>query len=401
MMKSILVIGGGELGINQIKWAKEVGFHVIVTDYNPEAPGFNAADLGVQIAGDDIRGLIAFVLQNARKYNIVAVYCGNDFGLLSVAAVSQVLKIPCLPLYVVVRSMDKMLMKGVWEKAKITTPLAREVSSFMELESAAEGFEFPLIVKPLDSSGSEGVSRAESKRRLKPAFDEACRFSKDSRVIVEQFIQGFACDVNGLFHNGKFYRCGMIDRFFTPSPYCVPLGTLSPTTLSEKSQDQVFSLFENAARALNIDFGPVKGDIILTDDGPYIIEFSPRFHGDIDISHTIPLSTGINPVKAFLRILCGGKDISKDIEESKSRVAGYRTVMAEAGKIIRVIGDKDVMKIPGVERVLLRKSEGTIINEYRNNTDVPAYIIASAESQPALEDVFQKAMQVIKFEVRK
>lgn len=399
-MKSILIIGGGELGINQIKWAKEVGFHVIVTDYNPDAPGLKAADLGVQIAGDDTRGLIAFALQNAEKYNIVAVYCGNDFGLLSVAAVSQVLKIPCLPLDVVVKSMDKMLMKGVWEKANITTPLAREVSSFIELESAAEGFDFPVIVKPLDSSGSQGVSRAENKSELKPAFDEACRFSKDKRVLVEQFIQGFGCDVNGLFYEGRFYRCGMIDRFFTPPPYCVPMGTLSPTTLSEQIQDQVFSLFENAVRALNIDFGPVKGDIILTDDGPYIIEISPRFHGDIDISHTIPLSTGINPVKALFKILYGEKDIANEIEKSQNRVAGYRTVMAEAGKIIRVVGDKDVMKIPGVEKVLLRKPEGAVINEYRNNTDVPAYIIASAESEQALEDVFHQALQVIKFEVR-
>lgn len=400
-MKSILIIGGGELGINQVKWAKEVGFHVIVTDYNPEAPGFKAADLGIQIAGDDIRGLIAFALQNTEKYNIVAVYCGNDFGLLSVAAVSQVLKIPCLSLEVVVTSMDKVLMKNVWEKANVTTPLSREIYSFSDLQSTAKSFGFPVIVKPLDSSGSRGVSRAENQAGLKPAFDEACRFSKNNRVIVEQFIQGFGCDVNGLFVKDKFYRCGMIDRFFTPPPFCVPLGTLSPTTLSENIQDQVFTLFENAVRALNIDFGPVKGDIILTDNGPYVIEISPRFHGDIDISNTIPLSTGVNPVKAFFKVLYGEKDITEDIKKSQNRVAGYRTVVADAGKIVKVIGEQEVQKIPGVESVLLRKSEGAVIHNLRNNTDVPAYIIASAENQQALEDVFKEALQTIKFEVEK
>ena len=73
-MKSILIIGGGELGLNQIKWAKEVGFNVIVTDKNPNAPGLAAADLGLTIDAIDVASLAAFALANQSKYNISAVY---------------------------------------------------------------------------------------------------------------------------------------------------------------------------------------------------------------------------------------------------------------------------------------------------------------------------------------
>lgn len=92
--KSILIIGGGEIGLNQIRIAKKIGFNVIVTDINPDAPGLKEADVSVNISGTDIKALVIFALENKEKYNISAVYCGNDFGLLSVECIKQVLGLP-------------------------------------------------------------------------------------------------------------------------------------------------------------------------------------------------------------------------------------------------------------------------------------------------------------------
>ena len=164
--KSILIIGGGEIGLNQIKIAKNIGFNVIVTDINPDAPGLKEADISANISGTDIMGLVTFALENKEKYNISAVYCGNDFGLLSVECIKQVLNLPHNSIESVIRCINKKLMKDCWIRDGIPTPEGDLITSLDEAKIAIKKLEYPVIVKPTDSSGSRGVSLVKSEDLL-------------------------------------------------------------------------------------------------------------------------------------------------------------------------------------------------------------------------------------------
>ena len=69
-MKSLLFLGGGQLGLPAVKWAKEIGFNVIINDRNKHAPGFEFADVKLYYDSTDVRELSTWVLKWQNDYNI-------------------------------------------------------------------------------------------------------------------------------------------------------------------------------------------------------------------------------------------------------------------------------------------------------------------------------------------
>ena len=92
-MKSILMIGIGEIGLNQIRWASDAGFHTIVTDRVENAPSFEIADEHIIADGGDVTKIISELSSNYGDRNISAVYTGNDFGIISASVISVSLSI--------------------------------------------------------------------------------------------------------------------------------------------------------------------------------------------------------------------------------------------------------------------------------------------------------------------
>ena len=94
MKKSILFLGGGPLAIPIFKWAKEIGFNLIVNDQNPDAPGLKYADTIIHFDSTDVRRLSNWVLINNSKHNIQYCHCGSDFGLLTSTVIHHILDLP-------------------------------------------------------------------------------------------------------------------------------------------------------------------------------------------------------------------------------------------------------------------------------------------------------------------
>ena len=77
-----------------------------------------------------------------------------------------------------------------------------------------EKIEFPVIVKPVDSSGSRGISVCRNKEELKRAGLKALRYSASKRLIIEQYIEGDEITVNYIIENGTAMLTSIHDRYF-------------------------------------------------------------------------------------------------------------------------------------------------------------------------------------------
>ncbi len=398
-MKSILVIGGGELGLNQVKWAKEVGFHVIVTDKNPNAPGLADADLGLTIDATDVASLAAFALANQAKFNIRAIYCGNDFGLVSVAVVSHVLKLPGNPVEAILRSLDKKLMKTRWLEDNISTPKGILVESLNHARTAINELGLPAVVKPSNSSGSRGVLIIESADTLESNYAEATRHSTTNQVLLEQFIAGTHHDVNGLFWGGKFYGCGVMDRYFSQFPYCVAIAGYDPSILSPEVKEKLYALLEKAVRSLGITFGPVKGDFIITAEGKIcLFEVSARFHGDVFTSYTSPRSTKVNPIKVYMKTLYENKFSAEDLACSDNLLSAWQVLKVPVGRVKEINGLQEAEQVAGIDKVIFRVNEGDKIKHMQNNSDVPGFVWASGRSRHEIDNSYEAFYKKFKVE---
>lgn len=396
--KSILIIGGGEIGLNQIRIAKKIGFNVIVTDINPDAPGLKEADVSVNISGTDIKALVIFALENKEKYNISAVYCGNDFGLFSVECIKQVLDLPHNSIETAIRCINKKLMKDCWIRDGIPTPEGYLVKSLNDAKISIKKLGLPVIVKPVDSCGSQGISLVENKKHLSYAIQEAFKNSNFKFILIEKFIDGTHHDVNGVFFNKKFYKCGIFDRYFTPFPYCVPINGFYPSALPIKTINKIYKITENAAKSIGIENGPVKSDIVLFENDIYIYEISNRFHGDVSTSHLYTFCQTVTPIELCIESLYQQKE-RRNIEiPIPNNICGWYVLNLKLGKIKEIKGLDKVRDIKGVRKILFNKKIGDTINVLKDNTNVPGFVWISGKTRKDIDEKYNKVMEAIMIE---
>ena len=298
MKSAILIIGGAELGLHQIKAARQAGFSVLVTDRNSGAPGLALADSAGVIDATNHNELETFLSAHKSRYDIRGVYCGNDFGVRAVEHAKQLLDLPHNSFEAAARCTDKRLMKESFERAGIRSPRGYFAAS----ADARPKLPFPLIVKPVEGSGSRGISVVQNATGWGAALTEAFAHTTTG-VLVEEYLDGTHHDINGFFFKNSFYPCGVMDRFFTPLPYCVPTKGYYPSSLTDGQQAECYRLLEEAARALGITEGPVKGDLVKTGNTIYIYEASARFHGDVSTSHLYSLRGEISPFERYFATL--------------------------------------------------------------------------------------------------
>lgn len=394
--KAIIIIGGSYLQLPQIRWARELGLHVIVTDKNPEVPGREMANRFVRVDGTDIDGFIKLASEVNRAYQLIGVYASSDFGLATVAAVSQALGLPGCPPGGIEKALNKSKAREIWLTNGLSVPRGVKVHSQAAAVEAILEIGLPAIVKPVNGSGSRGVRSINNRSDLREAFAEAQSVSDE--VLVEELIGGRHIDVNGLIIGGTFYGCGISERFFSTRPFHYPLWGYQEAELSDEQKSKTYQLVDRAARCLGIELGPVKADVILTKAGPFLIELSPRFHGDIGTSFVTPLATGMSPIQAYFAFLAGEEDFSDFLQPDFSQLAGWMALFpTDHGRLSAIEGLDKVKAMKDIAHVFIKACPGQKVNQPKDNTSLYGFIVARGENRKQLNTLLKTAAENLEF----
>ena len=364
--KSVLIVSAGIMQIPAIQKAKELGFHVIATDKNPEAPGFEFSDYFAVIDSKDIDGHINFVGKHQNLFNICGVFAASDVAV-TVAAIANYLNLPSISNEVAIRSHNKALMKQKWIEDGIPTPLGFEIKNINQIKNIIDKLNFPLIVKPVDNAASRGSKRIDNLNELDNAVTIALNFSRTGTAIIEEYVTGYEQSVETIIFEGKHYHVGMADREFGFHPYHIETAHVDPSQLPLEQQEKIYEVVDAAAKSLGINFGPAKADMIWTDKGPMILEMTARLSGGFHSQYTTPMSTGQDPIKAVLELCVGNNLNTKYLEKTKSNVVICSGVFPKPGKIIRIDGLDKLHSVTGFEKIILNKNIGNHIYEYIDN----------------------------------
>lgn len=400
-MKSIIIVGAGIMQIPAIRTAKEMGLNVIATDRNPSSDGFKYADVPLIMDTKDIQGHIKFAIENKEKYNIVGAFAGADVAI-TVAGITNALNLPGISMDVAIRSNNKSLMKKKWLEDGVPTPRSKEISSVEDAILFISEFNgFPVMVKAVDSAASRGSRMVENVNDLEEAISEAKKNSSTKTALIEEFVEGEEQSVETIVYKGIHNRCGIADRHFGFKPYPIEIGHTNPTRLPNYIQAKIYEVVEDAAKSLGINFGPAKADIILTDDGPKILEMPARLSGGFHSQYTTPLATGMNPIRAVLNLSIGNPIPVKDITTKWNKVSVCKAIFPEPGKIVTIEGIEKAKRIKGIEQIFLLVKEGDIIPEYKNCANRICYIITVGDTYEEANEKFEIASQIISIKTKK
>lgn len=300
-MKKIAVIGANEPMIPFYKQAKALGYHIIGIAYEKGAVcqkycnkfypiSFTEKDKVLEICrAEKIDGITSFCLESALP---TVIYVAQTLGLVSNAT-------ECLK-----RLANKYTMREVLNDADISNPKYALVSKIEDLDSV--NIPFPCIVKPVDSGGSQGVTKVENFNEMKDAFTRAMEYSREHHAIIEQFIDGREFSVEYLTHNGKHFNLQITDKVTSGAPYFVELQHHQPANISRNVRQRIRKLVESALTALAVTNSPSHTEVKLNAKGDlYIIETGARLGGDYITSDLTRLSTDYDLVKGTLELITG------------------------------------------------------------------------------------------------
>lgn len=249
-----------------------------------------------------------------------------------------------------------------------------DTSSYMIKDS----MKFPVIVKPVDRSGSRGVSKIDNEADLDEAIKKAKSISLSSQVIVEEFIEGREFSVEMISFEGKHFPLVITDKVTTGAPYFVEIEHHQPAGLSEDEREEMYALVIRALDALKIRNGASHSELLLDSSGMmHIVEVAGRMGGDLIGSDLVYLSTGFDFLRAVIEVALGtfgGVDYSL----FSSFFSGVYYVLPKAGKIVG-IEDRSAEYCNVVKSVPILK-QGDIVDKVQDGAEKRAGVIVYKSS---------------------
>lgn len=399
------VIGGGEMQIPVIEEARSLGFKVICSDLNPNCICAPHADIFFPIDIFDIDAHIRKALEISKTLRIAGVLAAGIDAPETMASLAQVLGLPGVPPEIARLVHNKADFRHRMEELGFPVPRYADFGEDQlgEVAALAQHIGYPLVLKNTDSSGSRGtrIFYRPDDEALRIAAAEAIRVSRSKRALMESFWEGPEQTIETLFDvNGNFHPCFITDRLFDKrAGYALETALRHPTTLDEDIQAEMYRMAYEVARAIGIQIGAAKYDCILTPQGPRIIEMTVRLSGGFDCQYLVPAATGKNVIRAAV-LTALGKSFSPELLQAKyHRVAVSRSLWPRPGRIRAVWGLEDARRIPGVQKIVMRKSVGDLIEPYTDCTKRACFVIAAADTQAAVDDVVAQVERTLIIDV--
>lgn len=279
--KRLLILGASPFQVPLILRAKETGAFVITTDFLPGNPGHKLSDEAHHVSTTDSTG----ILELAREKRVDGVLTfASDPALPAVAFASNKLglKGPSI------QATDTLCCKDNFRTMlrELGLPVPR-FSVIQEGQRLPDSWVIgrPLLVKPVDSSGSRGITFLRSSRvEITQAIARATEHSRVRRCIVEEYIEGDQVHGDAYLRGGKIKHHYLGDHsFFTGTGNLIPVSTTWPSRYSGHAvMQEVIRQVETACRGAGYHEGPLNIEARITPEGQvYLIEVSPRNGGNL------------------------------------------------------------------------------------------------------------------------
>lgn len=380
-MKRLLMLGGSMQQIPIIKMAKEMGHYVITCDYTPENPGHLLADEYYNVSTTDLNG----VLRLARKLNIDGIIAyASDPAAPTAAYVAEKLGLPGNPYNSVKLCTEKDLFRAFLKENGFNCPKAKGYTNYEDAMKDIHQFRFPIMVKPVDSSGSKGVVKVYCAEELKDAVNEALSYSRGKRFIIEEFIvkKGYQVSGDGFSYNGKLVFTSYGNELYSGAGGTreyVALGEFWPSLLTEEQKKKIDDELQRLITALGMKTCAYNIEVILDEnDTPFVLELGPR-NGGSYIPQLIKYATGVDLVKYTILGALGEDCSDLEMKETVGVWSNYM-IMSHASGSFNGIWFEDSFKKNNLLEVHCTYKEGDAVRPYKNTTDSMGTILFTADS---------------------
>ena len=321
-MPKLAIIGASYLQLPLIQKAKQRGIETHVFAWRCDDVGEKEADYFYPISIIE-KEQILDKCQEIRVDGICSI--ASDLAVITVNYVAEKMNLVGNSIACAAVSTDKHLMRQCFKKNGDPSPMSLLVKSMDDLENVC--LEYPIIVKPLDRSGSRGVTMLMNSDGLEEAIENAKGQGFKKYALIEEFVHGNEYSVEFISWKGNHHYITTTKKYTSGEPNFIETAHLEPSGLDLDTERRVVKVIYHALTSLGIKNGASHSEVKISDKGEIsIIEIGGRMGGDCIGSNLVKLSTGFDFVNAVIDVALG---IEPKVVKNKQASAAVRFIFTK------------------------------------------------------------------------
>lgn len=396
-MKKILLLGGSAQQVIAIETAKHLGYYTILCDYLPDNPGQYEADQFYLISTTAKDA----VLEIAQKEKIEGVLAyASDPAAPTAAYVAEKMELPGNPLKSVEILCNKDRFRKFLLENGFSVPNAKGYSLAIDAVKEKDGFEYPIIIKPVDSSGSKGATVLYTEDGLSEALNFAFSFSRSHRIIIEHYIEKkhpYLIGGDIFIKDGKIVLWGLLNchRDVNVNPL-VPVGKSYPLQLGENDIKNVKHTLSSMVEKLGIRNGSMNVELVVDkDDHVWPIDVGPRSGGNM-IPDLLGDMFGVNIAEMSIEAAMG-TEIKGNICEPNGFYATHNLHSNRNGRYKGISFSPEIE--PYIYRKCLYKKQGDVVEYFDNAAKCLGIVFFKFPDEDVMKSVLEHINELITIEL--
>ena len=389
-----------EMHVPLIKRAKKMGNYVITVDYIPENPGHKLADEAYFDSTTDLDA----VLKLSKKLNIDGIMTYNsDPAAPTAAYVAEKLGLPGNPY----QSVKIMSEKNLFRDFLISNGLnAPKFGNYLNIEDALchiNDFSFPIIIKPVDSSGSKGVTVVNNVNDVQNAIECALEKSRSKKFIIEEYIEpvGKQLHGDGFVQNGKVVFLHLGDHHFDSTiNNLVPYSTTYPTEHSVEIVNACKNQIQDFMSKVGFKNGGFNVELRISnkDNKPYIIDIGARNGGNFT-PKVIEYGSGFNFLDRAIKIALDESIDDIKITDKVSNFVSHLILHSDKNGVLNNIVLDKMIKDRIIEKHIYLKS-GDNVETFLGANAALGVLIMKYESREVMNEIVENFPNLYKVELQ-
>ncbi len=373
-----------------VRAAESLGMELVVASEQP--PPFDMGDRYLQIDCSNPEQAAEAVADLGEDVPIDGVVAADDQGVMVAAHANSILGLAGNTPESAATTRDKLLMRERLAASEVDQPRYAALRPGDSPEETAAAIGFPLVMKPLDRSASQGVIRVD---RPEDAAGTAERIrtivGTDATLILETFVPGAEIAIEGLISNGDLTVLAIFDKPDTPAgPYFPETLFITPSRLPDDALAEAERVSEAAVSALGLTTGPVHIELKMEGTRGRVLEVAARSIGGL-CSRSLNFGlTGTTLESLILRNAIGMRRDSLRREPVASGVLMIPT--AETGVLAAVGGQEETLAIEGITGMDFTIVPGKKIVAPPEGERYLGFVYARADTPEEVESALRKAM---------
>lgn len=397
-MKKILIVGGGQGQLPLIEAAKKEGYYTIICDFaGDQCPGAKYADKLYSVSTRDVDA----VYDVAKNEQIDGIISNSEPSMLCVTEVGERLGLIGNPLKSIQTFISKSEFRALQNNIGVYSPKHVEVDSWESALKAIADIEYPIFVKPGESSGSRGSVKIEKENLsdFKQAFNSCMLHTRNKRVVIEEYVEmssNTTIEADIFVCNGEILWDGIYSTLRAEWSPIIPMVCSFPSIFNHNQLNIFKEVIGKTIKAGGITFGQYNVEAYFNNKGElFVIEINVRQGGN-NLPAYLKVSTGIDYDKLLVTSSVGDFEYWDEVI-STSR--NYNNII-HFNLYSKVNGIYEGIKMPKYlqNKVVCIKElmcKGDLVHECVNASDIVANIDFKFDSKEEMDAIRENLSDIV------